>query len=251
MHLEILGSSGTAPAIDNPASGYLVQTDQVALWMDAGPGTYMALLRHIDPGQLDAVLISHMHPDHCSDLFALFHELAYVRSDSLQVPVIAPRGSKDRISGFLQADQGHPIFETLLMTELSVAGGTGIGDLHVSVAEVTHAVPGLAFRIEGEGVSLGYTGDTGPSAAVTAHVTGVDLLLAEASLQDASEAYSFHMTARQAGEMARDSDAGRLVLTHIPRSLDSSVSLAEAAAAYSGPISLARPGDSIMISGTT
>ena len=85
MRLDVLGSSGTAPSRDNPASGFLVSEASTTSWMDAGPGTYMALLGLIDPGDIDAVLISHMHADHCTDLFAFFHGLKYIHGAPEQV----------------------------------------------------------------------------------------------------------------------------------------------------------------------
>ena len=247
MRLTVLGSSGTAPQAGNPASGYLVQVESTNLWMDAGPGTYMALLGELDPAQLDAVLLSHMHPDHCSDLFALGHELAYVRRAATRVPVLCPDGSADRIAGFFGGVSDHPIFDTLTITEVQPGATFEFGALEVTAQAAHHSVPALAYRISGPGGSLGYTGDTGPSDLIEEHLADVDVLLAEASLQEGSDPYPFHLTAQQAGAMATAVGAGALLLTHIPGSLDPQESLRQATVAYTGPVSLAKPGETYMI----
>ncbi len=77
MNLTILGSTAGAPSRRNPASGYLVESEGVSIWMDAGTGTFMELAKRVDPGKLDAVVISHTHVDHCSDLFGLYGYLAF------------------------------------------------------------------------------------------------------------------------------------------------------------------------------
>ena len=141
MRLTVLGSSGTAPQAGNPASGYLVQSDDANLWLDAGPGTYMALLAQLDPEQLDAVLLSHMHPDHCSDLFALAHEFAYVRQSSTQVPVLCPDGSADRIAGFLGGAPDHMIFDTLGIREVRPGEIFRFGRFTVTAQAAHHSVP--------------------------------------------------------------------------------------------------------------
>jgi len=248
MRLTVLGSSGTAPQVGNPASGYLVQFDSTCLWLDAGPGTYMALLAQLDPAQLDAVLLSHMHPDHCTDLFALGHEFAYVRRSPARIPVLCPDGSAERIAGFLGGAHDHAIFDSLDIIELQPGETFRFGTIAVSAQAAHHSVPALAYRFDGADGSLGYTGDTGPSELIEEHFAGVDTLLAEASLQESSEPYPFHMSARQAGEMGTRIGARSLVLTHIRASLDPKVSLEEAESAFGGDLSLAIPGETYMIS---
>lgn len=247
MRLDVLGSSGTAPRRDNPASGYLVRSDTTTIWMDAGPGTYMALLQKVDPDTIDAVLLSHMHPDHCTDVFALFHELSYVRRSGRSIPVMVPDGSIERVRGFVGGDPDHPVFQTLHFREVQPGETAAVGDVTVTAQAAHHSVPALAYRLEASAAAVGYSGDTGPSEMVVEHFAGVDLLLAEASLQDASDPYAFHMTARQAGELATYAGAAHLVLTHIPSSLDQGESRRQAAEVYAGPLSLAAPGDMYMI----
>ncbi|MCP3974107.1 MAG: MBL fold metallo-hydrolase [bacterium] len=251
MRLEVLGSSGTAPRAGNPASGYLVRSGETTIWMDAGPGTYMALLDRVDPEEIDAVLLSHMHADHCSDIFALFHGLKHVRKSDRSVPVIVPDGATDRVLGFLAGGPDHAILENLKFREAQPNESILVGDVTITMQAAHHSVPALVFRIESGGRTLGYTGDTGPSELVEEHLSAVDLLLAEASLQDRSDSYVFHMSARQAAEMAVRASVGHLVLTHLPASLDPEESRRQAAEVYGGPMSLAAPGQTYIIGETS
>lgn len=247
MRLTVLGSSGTAPQQGNPASGYLLRSAAAVLWVDAGPGTYQALLEHVDPEDIDAVLLSHMHSDHCTDLFALAHNLMFVRRSERRLPVVAPAGSVDRMRGFLGGEADHPTFRTLDVAEPAPGEAFVIGDVTATAQAAHHSVPAFAYRIETAGGALGYTGDTGPSEMINEHFAGVDVLLAEASLQDASPEYAFHMTARQAADMAVATNAGRLLLTHIPEAIDAPTSLEEAKTAFGGTIGLAEPGKTYII----
>lgn len=251
MRLEVLGSSGTAPQAGNPASGYLVRSNEATIWMDAGPGTYMALLDRVDLEEIDAVLLSHMHADHCSDIFALFHGLKHVRKSDRSVPVVVPDGAITRILGFLGGGPDHAILDNLKIREAQPGETIFIGDITITVQAAHHSVPALVFRIESDGGTLGYTGDTGPSDLVEEHLAGVDLLLAEASLQDGSDSYVFHMSARQAAEMAVRANVGHLVLTHIPAPLDPEDSRRQAAEVFSRNMSLAAPGETYIIGETS
>jgi len=246
MRLDVLGSSGTAPTKINPASGYLLRYAGTTVWMDAGPGTYMALLQLIDPAEVDVVLLSHMHPDHCTDLFALFHGLKYVRGVDDPVSVVAPDGSLERMRGFVQGGDDHALFQAFAVHEARPGETLQFAAFTVNPQAAHHSVPAFAYRIHAGGAALGYTGDTGASDMVAEHFAGAHTVLAEATLP-AGDGYPFHMTAHQAGQLASAAGAERLILTHIPEFVDSAESLSGAGEVYGGELSLAQPGDVYMI----
>ncbi|MET0831808.1 MAG: MBL fold metallo-hydrolase, partial [Acidimicrobiia bacterium] len=99
--LDVLGSCGSGPSRTAPASGYLVRSDTTAIWVDAGTGTFHQLARRIDPADVAATVISHLHADHCSDLFGWFHYLAYRLQLDHAIPVLLPPGGTERIETFL------------------------------------------------------------------------------------------------------------------------------------------------------
>lgn len=237
MRLSIVGSSGTFPAHGRPASGYLIEQGATRVWCDAGPGTFMSL--PVDPDLIDAVVISHQHPDHCSDLTAAFHAWTYRPEPRAPVPLFAPQVVWDRLVGYLE--QEPTCFD---FTPVWTGDEVQLGDLSVSFVEMDHSVPTVGSRWDGNGRTLFFTGDTGPAGKWPEYATGVDLLLSEASYQEANKNpdYPHHLSAAEAGEIARQVGAKHLALTHIPPYLDPSVSVTEAETAFDRPVRLAVPG---------
>lgn len=246
MRLSILGSNGTYPTSGRPASGYLVSHEGTTIWMDAGPGTFMALANEMDPRDVDAVYLSHRHPDHCVDVFALYHTRAYGQDSAGSIPVFVPEGLADALATFVDksADPMRAIFDFRVLR----GGDTfSVGSIEGEVAMAAHPVPTIAPRLSAGGSSLGYTADTGPTERLETLFQGVDLLLSEAShggSRDEDGPTSLHMTAFEAGEMAEKAAARRLMLTHIAPYVDPTQSVSEAESRFRGEVSLAVPGTS-------
>ncbi len=245
MRMTVLGSSGTYPAPGRPASGYLVEDHGATVWVDAGPGTFAALCEHTEPGELDAVIVSHRHPDHCSDLFALFHYLAYGPGGRVPVKVFVPEGAADHLAGFVGGQTGDGAFRRLFdFHTVGDGDDAALGGLRLRFALTAHSVPTVGVRMEAGGRSLAYSADTGPGGGVPGLAAAADVFLCEATYQEprGRHEYPYHLTAAQAGAMASDTGARRLVITHLPPSLDPTASADEAAASYGGPVEVAVPG---------
>ena len=247
MLLTVLGSNGGYPTAGRPASGYLVSAGEAVLWMDAGPGTFMALCGEMDPGELSGVFLSHRHPDHCADIFALYHALAFSpdgRAGKVRpIPVLCPEDLAEALERFVN---GSPSWRAVFdVAPLSDGGAASVGPLRISASRTNHPPPTLSPRIEADGKVLTYTADTGPSAALEAHASGSDLLLAEATRaaedRDA-DPYAYHMTGSEAGAMASRAGVRRLMLTHIAPYVDPEQSVMDAEAEFGGEVSLAAPG---------
>lgn len=245
MRVHVIGSSGTYPVPGRPGSGYLIEHYGTRVWCDAGPGTFLAL--PVDSALVDAVVISHQHPDHCSDLFAAFHAWTYCPQPRRGVPLYAPEAVLERLSRFVDQGQGSALAETFSFQPVWTGDRVGVGDLSVSFVETDHSVPNVGSRWEADGRALFFTGDTGPRGAWRVSARGVDVLLSEAVYQGERGAadYPHHLTATEAGEIAREVGARRLVLTHIPPHLDVSRSVHEAELSFDRPVSAAAPGMSI------
>lgn len=242
MRLTVLGSSGGTPSRTNPASGYLIEHGGTSLWLDAGTGTFMELARHIDPGRLDAVVLSHRHVDHCADIFGLYGYLAFGPSGTVPVPVLGPDGLDEHLAEFARAGDEH-VFRSVF--DLGKADApTEIGTLKLRFAATTHPVPTVATRIEAGGVALVYSGDSGPGGGLPGLAAGCDVLLCEATiLGERTEAsYPYHLTASEVGEMAATAGVGRLIVTHVPPTGDEGRAVAEAGVAFDGSVEWAAPG---------
>lgn len=241
MRLTVLGSSGTYPVAGRPGSGYLIEQEGTRVWCDAGPGTLVAL--PIDVAEVDAVFVSHRHPDHCLDVIVASHVLAFSPRPRYGVPLYGPESALSALTGFVNGGRVEEVFD---QRPLSDGDELTIGSLSLAVATTDHSVPTLASRWESQHRSLCYSADTGPAGEWMRLAAEVDLFLCEASYQGdpGREEYPHHLTAGEAGSIARRARAGALMLTHIPPHLDPARSVMEAEATYDRPVSLAVPGAS-------
>ena len=247
MKLTVLGSNAGCPAPGNPGSGYLVEKGDTSVWMDCGPGTFAELGKRIEPAVLDAVVVSHRHIDHSADLLGLFAYLAYGMRGRTRLPVYAPPGLRDVMAAFVDAGTDHVLHRVLTFHDMEPGDSVEVGGLALRFGEVVHPVPALATRIDDGGSSLAYSGDTGPGGDLIELATGADLLLCEASIEGSRDAstYEYHLTAREAGEIAAMAGASLLAVTHIPFTNDPQLAIDQASSAFAGPIEYASPGTTL------
>jgi ribonuclease BN (tRNA processing enzyme) len=247
--LTVLGCSGSVPGPNAPASGYLVEADGVRLSVDLGNGTLAALQgRDHDPFAVDALLLSHLHPDHCADFAALtvlrrYHPAPPYDPRQHRLPVYAPAEAPGRLAAAYAPDAtelaGTDLsdvysFHPLADETLDIAG------FSVTAARVCHPCEAYGLRFERGGRTLCYSGDSGPCPALVDLAAGADVLLAEASWTHAPDRPAdMHLSGREAGELATRAGVGRLLLTHVLPWTDSAAVLAEARAAFTGPADLA------------
>lgn len=233
--LTVLGCDGSYPGPGGAGSGYLLRVGDTTVLLDAGPGTFSNLQLFGDPGALDAVVLSHEHPDHWSDLESLAVWLLLRRDAAgsprpAPLPVLAPPGLAAR-SYF--GDAG--LFD---WREVGPGGAATLGSLALRFAGTDHGPTTLAVRIDGSSgdgsaaSALAYTADTGPGWSVATLGTGIGTVLCEATYTAASEGGLRHLSGRQAGTMAREAGVGRLVLTHRWPTVSADELAAEAAAAF-------------------
>jgi ribonuclease BN (tRNA processing enzyme) len=242
LELTVLGCATPYPTADNPCSGYLVTAGGTRIWMDAGTGTLGPLQRYTRLDQLDAIWISHLHADHSADLLTAYYGLLY--ADVVlpaPVPLYGPPGIADRLAGFLtNGATRSPVESAFEITELYDGQVATVGEVELTSRAVQHGMPAFGVRIESGGRSLVYSGDTAPCAALTELAEHSDVLLCEA---DSLVEDDVHHTPEQAGRSAAGS--GRLILTHIGRSLSPAAAIA--ASRYDGPVEAASAGTTYAI----
>ena len=243
MKLTIIGCSGSVPGPDGPASAYLVEQDGFRPLLDLGSGAFGALQRHLDPAGVDAVVLSHLHADHCLDLTAMVvHRRHGVPAPLPPVPVLGPAGTHDRLAlAYDPADRGG-LRDVFGVTAVG-PGERELGPFRLRFERVNHPVETYAVRVQAGGRALAYSGDTGPSAGLVAAATGADVLLCEASVTDGTPHQpDLHLTGGEAGEQAARAGVGRLLITHVPPWTNASVVGQAAATAFPGPTELVAAG---------
>lgn len=243
MKLTVLGCAGTYPGPESGCSSYLVEQDGFRLLLDAGNGAVGALQRHGGLFDVDAVVLTHLHADHCVDLIAYAYARIYHPAGPPPVlPLYGPRGTEERLLRIFDgapADRLRGVYDTATL----VPGVRDIGPFRVTAARVAHPVECHALRLEAGGESLVYSGDTGPTPALTQLATGADLFLCEASwLEGSPRPAGVHLTGREAGQHASGAGAGRLLLTHLVPWGDEQRSFTEASEVFRGTVTLARAG---------
>lgn len=248
MLLTVLGSSGTYDTPGRPSSGYLVEHEDTMVWIDAGPGTFPALQTLTDFIRVDAVVLTHIHPDHCTDLYGFYHAVRYGARPRSGIPVFTARGIPERLDSFISGHEDptreHRMFETFDFREVQEGDEATVGVMSLRFADADHPPPSVGVRVEAAGRSLVYSGDTGPEGGVGDLAKNADLFLCEAGFQGNSEdkPWPHHLTASEAGTMATEAGARRLMITHLWPTLDPKLSILEAEEAFGAEVELAVPG---------
>ncbi|MDO5662114.1 MAG: MBL fold metallo-hydrolase [Brachybacterium sp.] len=251
MKVHVIGCAGSFAGIDSAASSYLVEhTDSEGrTWrvlLDLGSGAFGPLQKLIDPAELDAVVISHLHPDHFLDITGLEVFWAYnERCDLPQLPVFGPADLPTRLRAVMNRPGDVPDgiedipFDYRTLTD----GGTfHIGPITVEVRLVLHPVEAYGFRITADEKVLVYSGDSDSCTALDDLARDADLFLCEAGyIEKRDDRFAgVHLTGRRAGETAARAGARSLALTHVPAWTDPAVPEDEARAVYDGPLCVVR-----------
>ena len=226
MRLTILGNNGPYPAPGGACSGYLLESDsgETAILIDCGTGTLANLMARNALDRLDAVVLTHLHFDHMSDLLPMQYAIQFhPRRNPL--PVYAP-DAPEQVRASLEA---APCYDVWPCRDVV------IGEMRVSFNPARHPVPTFAVSVECDGARFVFTGDSNEDALVELFCDGADLLLADAGLSAADwKPAAPHYSAALCGQLAHNAHAKRLLLTHFNPKYDPADLLAEAREAFPG-----------------
>jgi ribonuclease BN (tRNA processing enzyme) len=238
MRLTVLGGCGAWPGPGDACSGFLVEYDGFRLLLDLGYATVPRLLERVGACSVDAVYISHGHPDHCADLNPLLRARALRDDPPPALPVYALPGALDVV---LALDRPGMLDSAYVLHQFDAGDVFTIGPFRAETRLLPHSRPNAGVRLAAGGRVLAYTGDTGPSPEVVALARDADLLLAEATYVDQVPSHSRGTltSAREAGRQAAAAGAQHLILTHLMPGTDPEAALAAAANGYHGPIEIA------------
>jgi ribonuclease Z len=220
----LLGVGTAVPDIDRENTHMLWDGPGGPLLIDAGGSTYQRLLRAgYDPQQLRGVLLTHNHTDHINGIPALLFSIGLAgRTEPL--PIYGLPATLELLQHVLAAFEMEDYVVPVRWQSLEVGASLPLSDdaaeakgkkerWQIRTARTRHTRPCLALRFEDQhsGIALVHSADTAPVPDVAALAQGAHTLIHEASMSTESE---FHTTPRQAGEIARQAGAQRLVIVH-------------------------------------
>lgn len=223
MRLTVLGCWGPYPRAGGACSGYLIQAGGTSILLEAGSGSLSRLMSFIDFRLLDAVVVTHLHHDHYLDLFQLRHAVegaGRAGSDCAPLKLFipsSPAGEFGLLGSYKKAFEVIAI-ESLPLEQINsgfICRGIDINGLAIRFAATKHSLPGYSVSFGGTG-GLVFSSDTARTDGLVELAGGAGLFLCEASGQDSDAIYlkDIHLTARQAGEVAKAAGVKQLLITH-------------------------------------
>lgn len=235
----MLGSCGAFPEPGRACSGFAVEWDGFRLVLDLGYATLPRLLARWPDGGVDAVVITHEHPDHCVDLHGLFRRRYYGGRREPRLPLYCPPGVLDRLAHLEPDVDLRAVFD-----HRALPGDQQVGPFALTSRSLPHHVPNAGVRLRADTTVLAYTGDTGPDPRLAELGRDADLFIVEATDRDGETAQPVRrlMTAAEAGHWAQQAGARRLMLTHFWPGTDRPTSVAAARAAFAGEVLTAEEG---------
>lgn len=248
MRLTIIGCSGSYPGPDSPASCYLVEAEGESgtfrLLVDLGNGALGNLQNFIGLDEVDAIVLSHLHADHCLDMCGYYVVRKYHPNGAMrQIPVYGPTTTAEHLARAYDLDPDPGMSEQFDFQVWRPGAPVQLGPFAIEVIEVDHPVEAYALKIVADGRTLVYSGDTGPFEGLTDFTWGADVFLAEASfLEGHANPPNLHLTGADAGRIARQIGLERLLLTHVPPWHDAQDVLADARAVFDGSVELVATG---------
>ena len=246
--LVVLGGCGAWPEPGRACSGFLLEHDGYRVALDLGYGTLPRLLAElgsVTAAGLDAMVVTHDHPDHVVDLHGLFRARLYDGQRLPRIALSAPAAVVDRIAGLEDGDRS--LTERVFDWRPLPAAGHRAGPFRLETWPLPHYVPDVGVRLSAPGLVVAYTGDTGPSPALAELGRDADLFIVDATDRHQRgggppAGPAMNLTAREAGTAATAAGARSLMLTHFWPGNDRERSRADAAETFAGEILLADEG---------
>lgn len=248
MEVIVLGGSGTFPRAGGSCNGFLVRRNGTNVLLDMGTGVLSRLYDWLDPGELDAVVITHLHPDHFLDIYPYRYFLEFKAAANMPMTVYAPAGAADYIRGLFNESDPAKFDRVFTFIDLADAPEFQIKDIRISPKPVFHLDPTYGIVVEAGGKKLFYTSDTDYDDRLIDYARGSDLLLAETTLRAEDEANPVaHMCTAEVARLATEAGVPALVLTHLWPHFDRDLIKAEVAERFNGKIYLADEGLSVKL----
>jgi ribonuclease BN (tRNA processing enzyme) len=240
--VTVCGCAGTHVGAGRACSSYLLTAGEHRLVLDLGNGSLANLQRVCDVADLDAVVLSHQHPDHFADVYSLYYALRFHPAGERTVRGYAPAGTTEFVTQLLTTDSTEKFREVVALEDAAAGAELTVGAMRLRLFAARHPVETLAVRVEVGDVVVAYSADSAPAASLEECARDADLFICDASWLERQRPLpeGIHMTGLEAGRTAAAAGAARLLVTHVVPSVDPVEVAAEAATAYGGEILVAR-----------
>jgi ribonuclease BN (tRNA processing enzyme) len=240
MRLIVLGSGTCVPSLKRNAPGYFLEAGETRLLVDCGSGILLQLERcGRSYKDIDAVFITHLHPDHFSDLMPLIHAMlatpGYKRKKDLIIT--GPKGLRQYYDLAIASIIGKPKEFSIVVQEIE--DSLVLEPFVVTSISTVHSDSSVAYRFEEGGSALVYTGDAAYDEGLIDISRGADLLVIDASYPESMKVKN-HLTTRECGLVAERAGVKRLLLSHLyPVDVSDQERLNECRKVFNGDVSLA------------
>lgn len=250
MKLTVVGCAGSYPSATSPGSCYLLEHEGQHLLLDLGNGALGALQNHIDiddPASLAGLVLSHCHIDHCADTASMFVQRHYHPHRTFApLPLLGPDDTHHRLTSIYGMHDPSMLDTVFDLRRLADCPAT-IGPFEIRATPAAHPVEAFSVRVTAGGRSITYSGDSALHPGLVELALGTDIALFEASFVGHDNPPNLHMSGADAGRAGTEAGAALLLLTHLVAWNDDAKVIAEATAAYSGALEVARPGMTITL----
>jgi len=244
MQLTVLGCFGPYPPAGGCCSGYLLQEDNCNLLIDCGNGVLSRLQQHLDYRKLNAVILSHLHADHYSDIMIMRYglEISFQQGERFEpLPLYAPAHPETEFESL-------PYKNAYSVSTLEAGQTLQIGPFTILPREGVHAIASMALKIRTASKIFVYSGDTEYDSGLEQFASGADFFLCEANYLEADIEKGFpnHLSSAQAAQIAAAAGVKKLYLTHHHPERELEQYLAEAKK-YFSKVEAAREGEKYLI----
>jgi len=228
------------PSLKRNAPGYYLEVFDKKILADCGNGTILQLEKAGKSYKdIDAVFITHTHPDHISGLMPFIHALLatpnFKRGKDLLI--VGPRGLKKFYESCISHVMKKP--KSFTIDAIEIEDKLDLGYLHVFSKKTVHSENSIAYRFEDGGKSIVITGDCDYDEGIVELSQDVDLLIIDCSFPDAMKVPG-HLTPKECGLVAKKAKAKKLILSHLyPSSYPDSEKIKECRVVFDGDVLLA------------
>jgi len=235
MDITVLGNCGTCPGKNGACSGYLLQKDGVNILIDCGNGTIGRFFNYCDLNKLDAIILTHLHRDHTSDMHVFKYAVdAKIQSKGMKkgIDVYLPSSPKVEYDSLIY-NNVYNLFTIQHLQQLDIKG------VKITFFQMNHPVECYGIRVESKGKTFSYTGDTIFNNNIKSLAQDADFFLCEATATENMKRISPgipHLTPKEAASIALDAKVKLLALTHFWYEEDRKVYLEEASAVFKNTI---------------